>query len=576
MIRPFYALAPMCAALLLLACGDDNAQNTPPVLIINDEEDTPADTTPHTTPHTTPDAPVDMDEVDQPGNVVAQAPEGFVYAHDPVMDNRQTTRVTLPRPNNEEGRLSNGAVNVLNCINEEGAPLSFGGLMVGYLCKEVQTALPGADGHYLQHTPPGQDSDPNDTFAEVQMYYHVNLIHDYYTDVLGVSSLPDPIDALPNVQLYTNEFAAQFLGQPPGWFPFDNAAFFFPDAFAQIGLPPRDSGAIVFGQGASVDFSYDTSVIYHEYTHALIGATRLNGSFPDRYGLNNTPGAINEGLADYFATSLLDDPILGRYGLAAFGPDLVRDLTGDYSCPASLMTEVHEDGKIIGAALWQLRAQLGAPVVDVVVMRAISSATTATGFTEFAAALQAEAEDEGVGAEFAAVLDARGLSDCDRARAWTNWQATRVPISAPGPQEAGSPAFREWAPGHLQFFVEVPEGQAVTLTWSSTSQGGGGFGAPQPANLQLATRKGAPVELNIGPNSVSLIEDARLTVPGTVQGQGQQQTTRQTITLGPSCLATPGERTYLMLVNSGGGTHIVQTSLQLVDADTATNLTTCD
>jgi hypothetical protein len=469
--------------------------------------------------------------------------------------------------------LSNQATRVFNCLNEPGEALRFQGFEIGNLCKEVQVARPAEDGHYLQYMPPADDADPNDSFAEIQMYYHVNKIRDYIVNDLGVTWLNSPIDALPNVQIYTNETAARFLGREAGWFPFDNAAFIFPDAFAQLGLPARDRGAIVFGQGERVDFSYDASVIYHEFTHAMIGEMRFNGAFLDMFGLNNTPGAINEGLADYFATSLMDDAVVGRYGLAAFGPLQVRDLAIKRACPAHLTTAIHDDGKIIGSAMWSIRMQIGKATTDKLAMRVIAQANQATGFDQFGALLRAEADMESaqVGATVAAVLAEHGLSGCDRAREWVDWRATSVPITAPGPQDLGNNMFASGAPGYMQLFLEAPpEGKVPVLTWDMQAAQQGGFGGGGSARLQLAIRKAQPVSMDLGFNRATIVQDARANPAVTTQ-QGVQ---RQSVTLAPDCFS-PGQRTYVMFVNAGAGASVVRTSIQYVDAATAMGAQSC-
>lgn len=554
---------------LCTACGED-AKTTEPIVIIEDRPDqdvqdmsAPDQDAPD---QDSPDMAQDMDPV------VAAEPEGNVFLRDPTTNMNQTAVVKLPRPNNEAGALSNEATTVYNCLNEPGEELRFQGFVIGNLCKQVQVARPGADGHYLQHVPPADYTDPNDVFAEVQMYYHVNIIRDYIVNVLGDTSLSEAIDALTNLQIYTNETAAGFLGRQAGWFPFDNAAFFFPDAFQQIGLPPRERGAIVFGQGERVDFSYDATVIYHEFTHAMIGDKRFIGAFPDMVGLNNTPGAVNEGLADYVATSLMNQPVVGLYGLAAFGPGFVRDLSIKRACPADLTTAIHDDGKIVGSALWSIRQQLGKDITDRLVMRVIASANQATGFDQFGALLQAEADREGaqVGATVRMVLAEHGLNGCNRAREWANWTATTVPITQPGPQELGPNAFSGGAPGYMQFFLNPPEdGKVAVLTWSMQAGQPGGFGGGS-ARLQLAIRQAQPVSLNVGFNRVTIVEDLRVNPAVTTQ-QGLQ---RQTVTLGADCFA-PGQRTYLMFVNTGVGANVVRTNIQYVDASTAQNVQSC-
>ena len=541
----------------LAACGDSEPQQkkkTEP-FIITDED-------------TTPDTPVDVDETPDEPQGVSDAPEGRVYLTDPVKDERKTSIVVLPKPDNAEGALSNEAVRVFNCINEEGEPLRFSGFEIGYICKEEQTVRPQG-GNYLHVDAPDDDTDPNDPFAEVQMYYHVNQIYTYLKDEQQVSGLV-AIDALPNIQLFVNPQAAAATGQRSGWNPFDNAAYFFPESFAQLGLPARDEGAIVFGQGVRTDYSYDSAVIYHEYTHSMIGPNRLNGVFADIQGLNNTAGAINEGLADYFASSVLGDPVVGRYGLAGIDAQYVRDLSKVYTCPESLSTEVHDDGLIIGSYLYAVQQLVGKEATDRVVLSALNSAIQATGFDAFTMLLlnAAAQEDASVADAFTRLASERGLDGCERAIEWDTWQATRIPIAVAGANDLQGPTLASGAPGYLQHWLEAPADQAVTLSW--TLQAGGGFGGPaQPSSLDLAIQHDGIVQLrgNGSPNAKYIVDQ----IPS--QNGGQVQ--RQSITLAPSCLSQTG-RTYLMSLNKGSGTNITSRAISYVPAADAQNAYECE
>lgn len=546
----------------LAACGDSETkqQKTDPFVFI--EEDTTPD-------DTTPDDTTGNDETLDGG--VSDSPEGRVFLNDPVKDDRKTSIVMLPKPDNDEGRLSNEAVRVFNCLNEPGDPLKFSGFEIGNICKEVQTVRPQA-GTYLHVDVPSSDTDPNDPFAEVQMYYHVNQIYTYLKDEQQVTGLA-AIDALPNVQLFITDQAAQFTGQQPGWNAFDNAAFFFPESFAQLGLPAREEGAIVFGQGARTDYSYDAAVIYHEYTHSMIGPNRLNGVFADRQGLNNTAGAINEGLADYFASSVLGDPVIGRYGLAGLDAQYVRDLSKVYTCPESLSTEIHDDGLIIGSYLYAVQQAIGTEATDRVVLSALNSAIQATGFDAFTMLLLSAAsqEDAAISEAFTRLANERGLNGCERAIEWDTWQATRIPIAVAGASDLQGPTLPNGAPGYIQHWFEAPEGKVATLTWTMQAAGGAPGGQPQPSSLNLGIQHNGQVELsnNATPNAKYFVED--IAVTNASGGQVQLQR----ITLGASCLSQTG-RTYLMMLNKGAGTNITARTIAYADAESVTNVYECE
>jgi hypothetical protein len=504
-------------------------------------------------------------------NTVSDAPQANVFASDPQTDRRATTIVELPRPTEDRGNLTNAYVQVNNCIEENGEPLVFQGFTAGFLCKEVQTALPNADGDYLHITPPERDNTAGDLFAEVQMYYHVNQIHDYYSGSLGLRSMDFSLPAIANLKLFVSELAAQFIGLRAGWNPFDNAAFLFPEAFAQFGLPPRDQGAIVFGQGTAIDFSYDSSVIYHEYTHAVIGSQRLNRPFVDTWGANNTARAINEGLADYFAATKADAPNIGAYGLAGFGDSYTRDLSERRTCPENLETEAHADGKIVGSVLWAMRAEVGAEIVDDLALAAIESSNASTGLDEYMTSLLDEADltYPDVAAQLRAIAEDFGVDACARVRPWANFQVGQggVPISVPGGQELGQPGWQDLAPGYFQFSVEVPADKAAVLTWTMQAgggfPGGGGGGTPE---LDAILRLEEPVAFrSVGGRGQY---DADVELDPIASG------TSQSITLGPTCVGSEGVG-YLAFLNRGSGLSITQMRIEVVDLDAATDVVDC-
>ena len=71
------------------------------------------------------------------------------------------------------------------------------------------------------------------------------------------------------------------------------------------------------------DYSYDGDVIYHEFTHGVVDDTiKLQSFHVDRYGVIDAPGAMNEGLADYFSSALAGDPDVGEYASGDISPTL--------------------------------------------------------------------------------------------------------------------------------------------------------------------------------------------------------------------------------------------------------------
>src|SRR5262249_13643665 len=123
-----------------------------------------------------------------------------------------------------------------------------------------------------------------------------------------------------------------------------------------------NSSAMVFFQGAKADFAYDTSVTYHEFTHGMVYTVAdFSGIafYGNHHGAHDEAGAMNEGIADYFASAHLQDPVSGQYvgpRLAGGTQDVaLRDLTHNDKCPQVLWGEVHQDSQHFSEALWQTR-----------------------------------------------------------------------------------------------------------------------------------------------------------------------------------------------------------------------------
>jgi hypothetical protein len=505
-----------------------------------------------------PDAVVDA----APGPHLA-APHAYVYPSDPITDNGMVTDVVLPEVTSPVGHLTNGNVDVHNCLHEPGgvtAMPDLGGFRITVsLCHEVPTVIPDPDGNYLSVRPPADDRDPQDKFAEVMMYYHVNRVHDFYKQTFDFSRLDTSLYAIVNLQIKTTP-ALPIPGlelTPDGWMEFPNAAFFpeqsWNELASQFGLPPRHGDSIIFGQ-AKPDFSYDARVIYHEYTHAMIGTDKLGGRAVDEYGLNADPPSMNEGLADYFAASIIGDPIIGKYGIGVLDPNQVRDLSAAKHCPDDLHDEVHADGRILSTALWTVRQQLGREVTDRIVFRAIQQFGQNTTMQEAGDLILAEAAAESPEAEATArgILHDYGVIDCVRAQHLTHFQADQTPEMLPrtveGTQSVGLPGFGGGVPGYEQQYVEVPAGAAaVQVDWDMGASGGlggllGGGGGGALA-LDVVVRKDAPVHL--APNGAIDQSDATVSTPTAQHGQ----TYHQTAILTGACLPAAGGRVYLMFLN---------------------------
>lgn len=164
----------------------------------------------------------------------------------------------------------------------------------------------------------------NTHFDEVNMYNYLNTIHDFYKDELGFDWIDRPILAIVHV------------GDK-----LDNAYF-----------SPYDK-SFGFGDGNDFnDLSKEDAVAYHEYAHAVLDAIH-------RFAYKGESGALNEGQADYFACSFTNDSKIGEWVCAKMGDPYLRTVENDTHYPEDIQGEVHADGKIWGATLWDLRNTLG-------------------------------------------------------------------------------------------------------------------------------------------------------------------------------------------------------------------------
>ncbi|WP_437593054.1 MYXO-CTERM sorting domain-containing protein [Sorangium sp. So ce1000] len=269
-----------------------------------------------------------------------------------------------------------------------------------------QSVGPNAGEDFL-YDPPTNADDAHDQFAQVGIYYHLTRMRDYFVSTHQIDM------GAPGWKLVA---VANMLeaGRP-----MDNA-FFSPEG---VGEPFRAPNLIAIGQGSFFDFSDDSDVFLHEFTHYVsANAVGYNGGqfAVNEYGLSPWAGSIDEGIADYFACTVNGDSTLGEATLVPFG--MARDLAKNTkTCPGDLVGEVHEDGELIGSLAWSLREKFGAEVGDRLVWGAVTLLTPNASFGDFAKSLK-RATDKLVSAGELTTADAsaveeliesRGLNDCE-------------------------------------------------------------------------------------------------------------------------------------------------------------------
>jgi hypothetical protein len=182
-------------------------------------------------------------------------------------------------------------------------------------------------------------SDPN--FEAAMAYAHIDRIQRYFQSLgfrgaAGVNAEPQDVIAFPIVG-------------------FDNSFY----------QPGND--LMAFGAGG-VDDGEDAEVIIHEYGHAVHdaqvpgwGAEHEGGSMGEGWGdflagayyAKTSGGFQDECIMDWDATSYSDDD-----------PPCLRRTDGTKRYPDDMEDEVHADGEIWAAFLWNLRAKLACTKAD--------------------------------------------------------------------------------------------------------------------------------------------------------------------------------------------------------------------
>jgi MYXO-CTERM domain-containing protein len=374
-----------------------------------------------------------------------------------------------------------------------------GGAQQGFT---VEQALAPTSGSDFLYDPPTDASDATDGFAQVNLYYHLTEMRQYF-ESLGVdqSASSWKLTAVAN---------ALEDGQP-----LDNA-FFSPMGQSGDFAAPN---LIAIGQGSQVDFATDADVFNHEFGHYASGnAVGYNlGQFhSDDFGLSPHSGSIDEGIADYFACTVADDAELGEGSLGVLGAE--RDLKDrSKRCPDDMIGEVHFDGEIIGSATWAIRDALGAQAADSIVWTALSAMPPGGNFDDFAKALLAATQDlVDAGTLDAATVDTvrtiladQGLDDCGPVLAIEPGETKTVQIigldvlgQAFGANCGALQNFGVNMQSLFQFSTVAPVDQAeLRFLVDETAFGGGDIA------LTLHGRKGQPIGFGVAQGGLPVVED---------------------------------------------------------------------
>jgi hypothetical protein len=503
------------------------------------------------------------------GEIITQR-EGIVFANVNMYPTNPTASqlASLPLPmaatvQGTSGKflLENEFIKSMNCVDKgDVKSLNIGIQITAHICSLAQDAESDANGDF-NYTPvdslptePATKDAPSrsDKFSEVSMYYHAARAYQFFRDLQGVADAQvvadKPFRTISNLMIPAGlaSFDLAKIADPSlPLEPFSNAFFSPSGAGGQSDIFETlygfKGGSMWFGQGAQRDYSYDGDVIYHEFTHAVVNQTlRLGGPIVDAYGLFDSEGAMNEGLADFFASAIAGDGNMGEYASSDMSPGktAIRVLDNSDSCPGNLVGEVHYDSTLFSGGLWKTRQALTSAEdkkkFDAAVYKAMrsTSAKGNLGYGDFvnlvievlktdlptsAPALETEMTTRGVLPVCARVFDAKnGPINPPSASGFG-----ALGFIAYGTSNLGSKA--KLAPGSIQAKVDLDRSTKVTVAFNTRSEaapGGGVFGAPStPFAPVLFVKYNEPVQWTtkgtLSNNADQTFDGAALTTTGT-------------------------------------------------------------
>ena len=243
------------------------------------------------------------------------------------------------------------------------------------------------------------EGETEDPFTEGQVYVHLHEIAAWANTNFGLH-LQRPIQVFTNFPL-TNAFFGDFDG----------------DGTRDLSFGISDDG---------YNFGHDADVVVHEFGHALV--RQMAGSMwmqADELGLDWTPGALNEGVADTFAMVHNPDPILAE---AMSRSDRwekgIRDLSVERRCPDDLHSQVHKSGQVWGSTMWRLvsHPDVGPDVVAELLVGAVSTWSNDTDWPDAGASfldagdrlLEVGAIDAAAREAIEETISASGMLECER------------------------------------------------------------------------------------------------------------------------------------------------------------------
>lgn len=194
--------------------------------------------------------------------------------------------------------------------------------------------------------------DISDRNEESNMFYHVNIVHDYFTrgDPFNITQMNYQMNA-----------TVQYGGVECNAF-YDTVS----------------KNIYFYGGGSGCDNpALSADVIYHEYTHAV--TAEIYNVFP----YYKITGAMNEGYSDYYAATITNNPTIGENSWNPYIRNInnTRSYIDNYEeCPTGQTASssndycyVHSNSDIFGGALWDFRQMVGNTTADALIMRTIKA-----------------------------------------------------------------------------------------------------------------------------------------------------------------------------------------------------------
>jgi hypothetical protein len=132
-------------------------------------------------------------------------------------------------------------------------------------------------------------------------------------------------------------------------------------------------------------FAEMSKIVYHEYSHLVI-----HDILPGIQSSPDEEGAINEGLADFWAGSFTNRPVIGNcagISIRNMAHPMIRSYSEYKHQPNYPRVEPHSGGEFFSAILWDLRSKIGKDAIDFLTFNALYRITNSPDFTGFEVAM---------------------------------------------------------------------------------------------------------------------------------------------------------------------------------------------